>query len=149
MHFATQSPERNEAIAVAPWVVVQNQLNAYNARDVEAILATYAADAEQFEHPATRVAAGAAELRARFTVRFSDPILHARLNQRIVMGDLVVDHETVTRTFEDGPGMMELIAMYQVRDGRIARAWFIPGPRRPRPVAAAPAGGPLVAVRKA
>ena len=34
-----------------PATLVQRQLDAYNARDLDAILATYADDAEQFEHP--------------------------------------------------------------------------------------------------
>jgi hypothetical protein len=33
-----------------PEAVVQRQLDAYNARDIETLLALYAADAQQFEH---------------------------------------------------------------------------------------------------
>ena len=47
----------------APAAVVQRQLDAYNARDVDALLATYAADARQFEHPDKRLATGHAEMR--------------------------------------------------------------------------------------
>ena len=112
---------------VPPEQVVQQQLDAYNARDVEALLAVYADDAEMFEHPATLLAAGSAELRARFEARFKEPNLHATLRQRIVMGDFVVDHEEVARTFPEGRGKLELIMIYQVRQGRIARAWSIAG----------------------
>lgn len=110
-----------------PAAVVQRQLDAYNARDVEALLATYATDAEHFEHPATPLARGADELRRRFTARFAEPNLHARLLHRAVLGNLVVDHERVTRTFPEGPGWVELVATYEVTGGRIARAWFIFG----------------------
>ena len=110
-----------------PEEVVQRQLEAYNARDVEAILATYAEDAQQFEHPATLIARGSTQLRERFGVRFQEPNLRAELLQRIVMGNMVIDHECVTRTFPEGTGTLELIAIYEVCDGRIAKAWFISG----------------------
>jgi len=113
-----------------PEAVVQRQLDAYNARDLDALLAIYADDAEVFEHPATRVATGTEALRARFAVRFQEPNLHARLLNRIVSGDRVIDHERVTRTFPEGPGEMELVMIYEVRAGRITRAWTLVGPRR-------------------
>ena len=112
-----------------PESLIQHQLDAYNARDVDAILAIYAEDAQQFEHPSTLLASGAAQLRARFETRFQEPNLHARLNRRIVMGNTVIDHETVTRTFPEGPGCIELVAIFEVKHGRIAKAWFISGPK--------------------
>jgi len=110
-----------------PEAVVQRQLDAYNARDVEAILATYAEDARQFEHPSRLLASGSVELRERFDARFKEPNLHALLLKRIVMGDMVIDHEKVTRTFPEGAGTIELIAIYEVQNARIAKAWFIFG----------------------
>ena len=110
-----------------PEAVVQRQLDAYNARDVEAILATYAEDARQFEHPSRLLASGSVELRERFDARFKEPNLHALLLKRIVMGDMVIDHEKVTRTFPEGAGTIELIAIYEVQNTRIAKAWFIFG----------------------
>jgi hypothetical protein len=110
-----------------PAAVVQRQLDAYNARDVDALMATYAGDAEQFEHPSKLLAAGAAQIRERFAARFQEPNLHAQLLHRIVAGSMVIDHEKVTRTFPEGAGTIELVAMYEVRNGRIAKAWFIFG----------------------
>ena len=107
-----------------PESVVQRQLDAYNARDIEAMMATYADDAQQFEHPSKLLASGAAQVRERSLVRFQEPNLRALLLRRIVMGNLVIDHETVTRTFPEGPGRLELVAIYEVQDGRIAKAWF-------------------------
>ena len=113
----------------SPEIVVQRQLDAYNARDVDAWLETYAEDAEQFEHPATLLANGHAELRERIAARFREPNLHAKLIKRMVMGSVVIDQEVVSRTFPEGPGTIELIAIYQVQEGRIAKAWFISGPK--------------------
>ena len=111
-----------------PEAIVQRQLDAFNARDVDALLAIYAEDAEMFEHPAKLVARGSAELRARFITRFQEPNLRATLLKRIVSGNTVVDHESVLRTFPEGPGRIDLVMIYEVKGGRIAKAWSIAGP---------------------
>ena len=113
--------------ASTPESVVQRQLDAYNARDVEGILATYANDARQFEFPAKLLASGTTELRERFAARFQEPNLHAQLLNRTVMGHIVIDHEDVTRTFPEGPGKIQLIAIYEVQAGTLAKAWFMSG----------------------
>jgi hypothetical protein len=112
-----------------PAAVVQRQLDAYNARDVDAIVATYSEDAQQFEFPEKLLATGTAALRERFAVRFQEPNLHAQLLHRTVMGNRVIDHEDVTCTFPEGPGKIQLVAIYEVQQGKIAKAWFISGPR--------------------
>ncbi len=110
-----------------PELVVQRQLDAYNARDLDTLLTTYAENAEMFEHPSKLLASGSAQLRERFSVRFKEPDLHALLRRRIVMGNIVVDHEEVTRNFPEGKGTLELIMIYEVQRGRIVRAWSIAG----------------------
>jgi hypothetical protein len=105
-----------------PAAVVQRQLDAYNARDIDALMATYADDARQFEHPATLLAHGAAQIRERMALRFEEPDLHARLVQRVVMDTLVIDHEMVRRNLAQGVCEIELVAIYEVRDGKIQSA---------------------------
>ncbi len=107
--------------------VVQRQLDAFNARDIDALLALYTEDAQFFEHPAKLIASGSAELRQRFTARFQEPNLHAVLLKRIVSGPVVVDHELVTRTFPEGAGEIELVMIYEVKESRIAKAWSLGG----------------------
>jgi uncharacterized protein (TIGR02246 family) len=106
----------------AAQAVVQRQLDAYNAKDLDALLATYAEDALQFEHPGKLVASGHAQIRARMVQRFAEPNLHAQLLKRVVMGHVVIDHEVVARTLPQGPGRVELAAIYEVRDGKIRTA---------------------------
>ena len=106
----------------SPAAVVQRQLDAYNARDIDALLATYAADARQYEHPGTLLATGADQIRQRMVQRFLESNLHARLVQRAVMGNLVIDHEVVTRTFPEGSGTVEMVCIYEVREGMIRTA---------------------------
>jgi hypothetical protein len=107
------------SVPPSPEAVVQRQLDAYNARDLDALLATYAPDARQYALPATLLATGHAEMRPRFAARFQEPDLHAHLLQRAVMGNIVIDHETVTRNFPEGRGRVDLVAIYEVADGLI------------------------------
>jgi hypothetical protein len=107
--------------------IVQSQLDAYNSRDLEAFMAMWSPDAQFFEHPAKLLASGAAEIRERHITRFKDPNLYGRLIRRMAVGNKVVDQEIVTRTFPEGPGRVDVIAIYEVNDDKIANAWFIFG----------------------
>jgi hypothetical protein len=60
-------------------------------------------------------------------VRLQEPNLFAKLLNRIVSGNLVIDHELVTRTFPEGTGTLEMVAMYQVESDKIVKAWFVFG----------------------
>ncbi len=109
--------------------VVQRQLDAYNAKDLDALLSTYAPSAEQWELHGALLAAGHAQIRSRMAARFAEPDLHAQLLKRVVMGDVVVDHERVTRTFPEGPGTVEMLCIYEVAGDSIRKATFRLGPR--------------------
>ena len=112
---------------MSPAEVVQRQLDAYNARDVEALLATYAPDATQHALHGGLLAAGREAMRPRFLARFAEPDLHAALLQRTVMGGWVIDHERITRNFPEGRGTLEMLCVYEVCAGLIRRASFAPG----------------------
>ena len=110
-----------------PASIVQQQLDAYNAKDVDALLALYAEDAQMFEHPDKLLASGVAEFRERFTARFQEPNLRAVLLNRTVMGKTVIDLEEIHRTFPDGTGRIRVLMIYEVQYGLIAKAWTIVG----------------------
>ena len=111
----------------SPLAVVQAQLDAYNAKDIEALLHTYAVDAEQFTLHGEMLAKGREQLRARFLTRFAEPDLHAKLLARVVVGNVVTDAELITRNFPEGLGTLELLCVYEVLDGHIQRASFAQG----------------------
>ncbi|BEN73396.1 nuclear transport factor 2 family protein [Serratia sp. TSA_130.2] len=111
-----------------PEDVVQQQLDAYNARDIEAFMACWADDAQYYEHPDTLLASGKAAIRERHLVRFREPSLYGERIKRMAVGNMVVDQEVVTRNFPQGRGKMDVIAIYEVEQGRIAKAWFKIGP---------------------
>ena len=108
--------------------IVARQLDAYNAKDIAAFMACWSEDADYFAFPSSLLAKGKAAIRARHVERFQEPDLHGKLLHRIAVGDMVVDHETVTRNFPHGIGTIEVVAIYQVEAGHIARAWFKQGP---------------------
>ena len=112
-----------------PAEIVQRQLDAYNARDIDTFMTCWADDAQFFEHPSTLLASGAAQIRERHVARFKEPSLHGALLQRMAVGNMVVDQEKVTRDFPEGSGHLEVIAIYEIADGKIARAWFKMGER--------------------
>jgi len=113
-----------------PLEVIQRQLAAYNAKDIDALLATYALDAEQYTLHGERLAKGHEDMRARFVTRFSEPDLHARLLSRTVMGQIVVDLELITRNFPEGLGTVEMLCVYEVKDGLIQKVSFATGDKR-------------------
>jgi len=120
---------------MTPEQIVQGQLDAYNARDIDAFMAFWAPDAQIFAHPATLLADGAEQICARHLIWFQEPNLFGRLVHRAVIGNRVVDQEVVTRRFPQGPGWVDVIGIYELAGDKIAKAWFIMG----EPVLGAPA----------
>jgi hypothetical protein len=111
----------------SPEAVVQQQLDAYNAHDIAAFAAMYATDAELIEYPAKPLMKGADKVAEAYGPRFRDARLHAVIDKRIVMGNIVVDHEKITRTFPEGPGKVDAIVIYEVANGKIVKATLIRG----------------------
>jgi hypothetical protein len=107
-----------------PLSIVQAQLDAYNAKDIKALLETYATDAEQYTLHGELLAKGHDQLRTRFLTRFSEPNLHAKLVSRIIVGNIVTDAELITRDFPEGLGTLEMLCVYEVAKSRIQKASF-------------------------
>lgn len=108
----------------SPAYPVQKQLEAYNARDIEAFMLWWAEDCQYYAFPDTLLASGAKAIRERHVERFKEPDLHGKLLSRIVSGNLVIDHETVTRNLASGKAEIGVVCIYEIADGKIARAWF-------------------------
>ncbi|MEM7375132.1 MAG: amidohydrolase family protein [Bacteroidota bacterium] len=107
-----------------PESLVQQQLNGYNARDIEAFLAPYAEDVEIYNFPDHPSGKGKANIRPRYEGMFAQlPELHCELVNRIVLGNTVIDQEKVTG-FPNGR-ILEAIAIYKIRNNKIAQVYFI------------------------
>lgn len=116
---ATSSPEA---------ALVQRQLDAYNAHDLDAFLATYAADIEIFDisDASTPQMSGIPAMRQVYGGMFATmPNLRCDLGNRIADGAFVIDHE-ICAMGAPGDPPERAIAIYQVEDGLIRRVWFAP-----------------------
>lgn len=111
---------------------VQKQLEAYNARNIDDFMHWWADDCQYYAFPSTLLASGVADIRARHIERFKEPDLNGKLLSRIAVGNVVIDHETVTRNFADGKGEVDVICIYEVDGGKICKAWFKLGEPRLR-----------------
>ncbi len=108
-----------------PQECAQQQLDAYNARDIEAFALVYSEDVVCYDlDTGEAFCNGRADLITRYGAMFdASPNLHCELINRIVCGRWVFDEEIVTgqRTSDT----IHATAVYDVYGGQIRRAWFV------------------------
>jgi imidazolonepropionase-like amidohydrolase len=112
-------------IAQSAEAIVQRQLEAYNAHDIEAFLATYAEDVEIFSLPNSETpdTTGLAAMRQIYGEMFAGlPDLNCQVVDRVVEGSYVIDQELCI--VSAGEPRMRATAIYQVENGLIRRVWF-------------------------
>lgn len=113
-----------ELYSPSPADLAQQQLNAYNARDIEAFLEPYAEDVALYNFPNEPISVGKERMRRSYSALFERaPDLHCELIDRIVMGNTVIDQERVT--FQEGEPPLNAIAIYKIEEGKIAEVYFI------------------------
>lgn len=101
--------------------LVQQQLNAYNAHDLDAFLEPYADDVEIYDFPAKLLSKGKEQMRKDYLFITQTPKLYCRLQNRVVQGNMVIDHEEVTF---GGPKPVHAVAIYIIEKGKIAKVYF-------------------------
>ncbi len=116
----------DELVPPDPAAVVQRQVDAYNARDIDAFAAFYAQNVEIYRLPQGEVTLqGRDALHEKYKGFFEKtPDLNCHIMKRTVTGNYVVDHEFVTGIAERP--RLRAVAIYQVEDGLIRRVWFLP-----------------------
>ena len=115
--------ERDTLLKVTAELLVQQQLNAYNARNMEAFLAPYSDSVELYEYPAKLIGKGKAQMREMYTGLFKQVTnLHCELVNRMVLGNTVIDYESVIG-FEEKP--LKAIAIYTIEGNKISKVHFI------------------------
>lgn len=107
-----------------PEVLAQEQLNAYNARNIEAFLAPYSDSVTIYDQASGKLLMrGKEQMRQRYAAMFDKAKeLHCQLVNRMVMGNTVIDQERVTGV---GEKPMEAIAVYTIENGKIVKVSFI------------------------
>ncbi len=109
-------------IKETPEMLVQRQLNAYNARNVDEFMATYSDSIELYTFPNTLISKGQSGMKERYTKMFaSTPNLHCEIKERIVLGNKIIDQEYVR--FNDN--YVNAVAVYEVENGKIVKVTFI------------------------
>ena len=104
--------------------LVQQQLNGYNARDIDAFLAPYSDDIEIYDFPDKLRKKGKDHIRNGYVNMFNNtPNLHCELKNRIILGNTVVDQEFITGFGNKDP--LEALAIYKIEHGKIAKVYFV------------------------
>ncbi len=108
--------------------VVEQLVNAYNARNIEEFIRMYDEDVEFYIFPNELLFKGKEKLIARYGIMFKKlKCLHSSPIKRIVHGDIVIDHE-LSETCSTDENVIdkrsELISSYQIKDGKVVRVLF-------------------------
>ena len=108
---------------MSPEAIVQAQLDAYNAQDIEAFMALFADDCVIADLNGAVTHSGAPAIRERYTQLFAQyPENYAKLVNRIAVGNVVIDHEHIARSPNE---RFVAAAVYTIKNGLIARIDFI------------------------
>ncbi len=113
-------------MSTAPSDIVQRQLDAYNARDIEAFLAVFADDAQAFElGAATPTMVGKSQLRSRYIELFANsPRLFSEVVTRTCFAHVVIDLEHVSGR-NGSTEIYEVLVVYEVSGELISRMHFV------------------------
>lgn len=104
--------------------LAQEQLEAYNKRDIEAFVRPYSENVKIFNFPSELMYEGREKMYDLYGRMFArTPDLHCKLVNRMVMGNTVIDQEEVTISKNEPP--MRAIAIYKIKDGKIAEVYFV------------------------
>ncbi|MEO1513493.1 MAG: nuclear transport factor 2 family protein [Bacteroidota bacterium] len=124
LFFGTAKAQSPTTSASSPEQLAQEQLDAYNARDIDAFLKPYSDEVEIYNFPDQLISKGKESMRKSYAQMFANtPKLHCELVSRMVQGNTVIDQERVTGFGPDR--VMHAIAVYKVEDGKIAKVYFI------------------------
>jgi hypothetical protein len=103
--------------------IVQEQVEAYNRHDLDAFLGFYSPEIKLYDFPGKEVSSGLDAMRKIYGKLFADnPELKVDIVKRIVQGDIVIDQEAVAGS---GRRRFTAVAIYRVREGKIATVWFV------------------------
>ncbi|MGF1753350.1 nuclear transport factor 2 family protein [Vibrio makurazakiensis] len=109
--------------------VVDAQLAAYNARDIDAFIACYHDDIEISLFSVGIQIRGKQALKERYEQKFEGlKYLHASALKRIVQGRYLVDHElaeSASQSPDKIDNSVRVIAAYEVQNGKIVRVSFM------------------------
>ena len=99
--------------------IIEEQLLAYNARDLERFITTYSADVVIEDGENNLLMRGHDQIRERYGALFmANPELHCRIGNRMRIGKYVVDEEEVTGV-STSPTPIHAIVIYRIEGDKI------------------------------
>ncbi len=107
-------------IKESPEEIVQRQVNAYNARNLDAFIATYSDDIEIYSGGKLTLK-GKEQMREQYNFLNDVLNLYCQIENRIVINNKVIDKEKV----RFGERTIQGVAVYEVEDGKIMKVTFI------------------------
>jgi len=120
-----ESIDSEKTIKETPEMLVQKQVNGYNARNIDAFLEPYSEDAELYMFPNQLISKGKEAMRKDYTDMFNRlPDLHCEIKNRIVNGNFIIDQESISGMRKDQK--IEASAVYEIKDGKIIKVYFLP-----------------------
>jgi len=107
--------------------IVDAQIEAYRARDVERFLSNYADDASVVMFDGAVMFGSKEAMREQYGKLFADsPDLQVTIAARITAGEFVVDEEHLSGFhFGDMPAEMTAVAIYRITDRKIAKLMIL------------------------
>lgn len=103
--------------------VVQAQVEAYNAQNLDVFCALFAEDCIISDLNGAVTQQGRAQIRERYRAMFAQyPQNRAHIVNRMAVGNVVIDHEDIVRSAEL---RLNAVAIYTVRDNLIQRVDFV------------------------
>jgi hypothetical protein len=113
---------RDKETPFDPEVIVQKQLDAYNNRDLEGFLNTYSKTAKIYSYSGELRSEGTDAMRSGYADLFnSTPDLHCEILNRIVIGNTVIDEESITAN----GNIISAVLVYEVENDKIIKATII------------------------
>lgn len=111
---------------MTPEQIVQENLDFYNNRDIEGFMSSFPDDIKMYNlGQANPSFVGKEEVRKVYTKLFQNsPKLHSTILKRIVIGNKVIDHESITGR-NGNAEVLELVLIYEVNDGKINKITVI------------------------
>ena len=109
----------------SPEQLIQQQVDAYNQRDLQAFTACFHQDIKLYNFGENApYLSGMEALSSSYKEVFDlSPNLHATIDHRIVLGNTILDHERVTG--RKGIDLLEVVVIYQVEGELITSVTYI------------------------
>jgi hypothetical protein len=112
-------------MSATPEAIVQRQVDAYNAHDLDSFVGFYSSDAAYVRHADNSVLfQGHEAIREAYGTLFQNqPAVHVEIENRIALGRFVIDLEHITGRSDIAE--TRIVAIYDVSDELIRKVWVL------------------------